>query len=156
MIANNFKKLKANGEQQDASSLDGDDDEVEGEDDNGNSSGSGYNYLLSMSLWSLTREHFERLLQQRDQKEEELNVLLGKTATNLWEADLDEFMEAYEAFLKKDEEERESLASNGKKKPAKRRARNTASSKDQPASKKLKTEPKETKVTKEESFSSDC
>lgn len=151
LIANNFKKLKANGEQQDASSLDGDDDEVEGEDDNGNSSGSGYNYLLSMSLWSLTREHFERLLQQRDQKEEELNVLLGKTATNLWEADLDEFMEAYEAFLKKDEEERESLASNGKKKPAKRRARNIASSKDQPASKKLKTEPKETKVTKKKS-----
>ncbi|KAM9894519.1 hypothetical protein OXX69_011335, partial [Metschnikowia pulcherrima] len=36
-----------------------------------------YDYLLGMSLWALTRERYEKLLQQKGEKEEELNILFG-------------------------------------------------------------------------------
>ena len=33
-----------------------------------------------MAIWSLTYERFMRIMQQRDQKEAELNALLSKSA----------------------------------------------------------------------------
>lgn len=65
-----------------------------------------YDYLLGMSLWSLSKERYEKLLKQRDEKEQELNELLGKTAKDLWRADLDTFMMEYAQFMKEDEESR--------------------------------------------------
>lgn len=69
-----------------------------------------YDYLLGMSLWSLTRERYEKLLRQRGEKEEELNVLLGKSAKDLWSEDLDAFMTGWQKFLNDDERERSRLA----------------------------------------------
>lgn len=63
---------------------------------------SSYDYLLNMALWSLTKEKYEKLLQQRDDREKELNDLLTKSAKDLWIIDLDQFDEAYEKFLKED------------------------------------------------------
>ncbi|GMG17922.1 unnamed protein product [[Candida] boidinii] len=37
-----------------------------------------YDYLLGMQIWSLTRERYEKLLKQRDEKEAELTELLVK------------------------------------------------------------------------------
>ncbi|VEU22515.1 DEKNAAC103537 [Brettanomyces naardenensis] len=85
-----------------------------------------YDYLLGMQIWSLTRERYEKLLNQRDTKEAELTALLGKSAKDLWSDDLEEFLIAWQLFLKEDEERRNSMvpdaASNsGKKKRARKR-----------------------------------
>lgn len=65
-----------------------------------------YDYLLGMSLWSLTRERYEKLLSQKEAKEAELNSILGKSAKDLWNEDLDAFLQSWEKFLKDDEFER--------------------------------------------------
>lgn len=82
-----------------------------------------YDYLLGMSLWSLTRERYEKLLQQKGLKEEELNILLGKNAKDLWSEDLESFMEGWQAFLDADELERSKLVAGPglKSKNAKRK-----------------------------------
>ncbi|EMG47037.1 TOP2 DNA topoisomerase 2 [Candida maltosa Xu316] len=115
-------------------------DGEEAEEEEEADSSSGYNYLLSMAIWSLTREHFERLLKQRDEKEKELEILLSKSAKDLWRADLIDFETEYDKFLIRDEQERESLASGKSKKPTKRRIK--AATKSEPPAKKIKTESK--------------
>lgn len=80
-----------------------------------------YDYLLGMSLWSLTRERYERLLKQCDDKQQELTRLLRKSAKDLWNEDLDEFLIAWEKFLKLDYEARASVIPlKGTKRKAKR------------------------------------
>ena len=76
------------------------------EEDEG--SASDYDYLLGMALWSLTAEkvrlvvglqltgQVERLLAERDGKEHELVALLKLTPQDIWNADLDEFMEEWQ------------------------------------------------------------
>lgn len=75
---------------------------MDSEEDEGSSSGMkksiGYDYLLSMPIYSLTREKVERLAADRAAKEAELNALLGRKPKDLWRADLEEFMMAWEAF----------------------------------------------------------
>ncbi|RKP29401.1 type II DNA topoisomerase [Metschnikowia bicuspidata] len=82
-----------------------------------------YDYLLGMPLWSLTREKYERLLRERAAREEELHVLLGKSAKDLWNENLDEFLEAWHKFLADDEAERSRLVRGSLLKAKKRRAR---------------------------------
>ncbi|KAK9455436.1 DNA topoisomerase [Dipodascopsis uninucleata] len=62
-----------------------------------------YDYLLGMPIWSLTRERYERLLKERDHKEEELNILLKKTAKDIWCEDLDDFEKSWIKFLEQDD-----------------------------------------------------
>lgn len=83
-----------------------------------------YDYLLGMSLWSLTRERYEKLLTQRDGKEEELNILLRKSAKDLWNDDLDAFMVSWEKLLDDFETERANfIRGPGSKAQKKRRAK---------------------------------
>lgn len=84
-----------------------------------------YDYLLGMSLWALTRERFERLMRQRDDKEEQLNILLGKSAKDLWNEDLDAFLVAYDEFLVNEEKRRLEItaASKKRKKTTKRKVK---------------------------------
>ncbi|KAG7664140.1 TOP2 [[Candida] subhashii] len=98
---------------------------------------SAYEYLLGMTIWSLTNERYLKLLKQRDQKESELNELLSKSAKDLWSIDLDEFLAEFDKFLIRDEHERESLSSGGDKK--KKRTRKAPAAKE-PAKKKVKVE----------------
>ena len=53
---------------------------------------SDYDYLLGMAIWSLTRERIEKLLQQAEDKEQELMALLELTPISIWNTDLDEFL----------------------------------------------------------------
>ena len=50
---------------------------------------SGYDYLLSMKIWSLTMERVKALTAERDEKRKEVDILLSKTAEDLWLEDLD-------------------------------------------------------------------
>lgn len=80
-----------------------------------------YDYLLGMSIWSLTRERYEKIMQQRDNKKEELTALLKLSAKDLWNNDLDAFLISWEKFLQDDLESRMAdIPTKGSKKTAKR------------------------------------
>uniref|UniRef100_A0A8C2TNK3 DNA topoisomerase 2 n=1 Tax=Coturnix japonica TaxID=93934 RepID=A0A8C2TNK3_COTJA len=64
----------------------------------GSTSGPDFNYILNMSLWSLTKEKVEELIKQRDSKERELNDLKRKSASDLWKEDLAAFVEELEVL----------------------------------------------------------
>ncbi|ORX87626.1 DNA topoisomerase II [Basidiobolus meristosporus CBS 931.73] len=68
-------------------------DEDEAEDEPANDEGiNGYNYLLSMPIWSLTKEKVDQLLEEIAKINQEVSDLMEKTPINLWEADLEEFV----------------------------------------------------------------
>jgi len=50
------------------------------------------NYLLDMEIWSLSFEHNQELLRQRDIKAAELHLLQEKAAVDLWKNDLANFL----------------------------------------------------------------
>ncbi|TFK47941.1 type II DNA topoisomerase [Heliocybe sulcata] len=58
---------------------------------------SDYDYLLGMAIWSLTKEKIDKLRQQASEKEQELLALLALTPIQLWNTDLDKFLEEWEA-----------------------------------------------------------
>uniref|UniRef100_H3A5L4 DNA topoisomerase 2 n=1 Tax=Latimeria chalumnae TaxID=7897 RepID=H3A5L4_LATCH len=61
--------------------------------DSGSTSGPDFNYILNMSLWSLTKEKVEELLKQKDTKGKELDNLKKKIPSDLWKEDLAAFVE---------------------------------------------------------------
>ncbi|XP_072268495.1 DNA topoisomerase 2-beta isoform X1 [Pyxicephalus adspersus] len=61
--------------------------------DSGTASGPDFNYILNMSLWSLTKEKVDELIKQRDSKGKELNDLKRKSSSDLWKDDLTAFIE---------------------------------------------------------------
>lgn len=83
---------------------------------------SSYDYLLGLPIWSLTRERYEKLLQQKANKEDELTELLKLTAKDLWSKDLDDFLVAWRQFLKDDEIKRTTLIAPKKGRGKKRAA----------------------------------
>ena len=56
----------------------------------------GFDYLLSMPIWSLTLERVHHLNKEKDEKEAELKTLLGRSAKDLWLADLSCFVAEWE------------------------------------------------------------
>ena len=72
----------------------------------GASSGPDYNYLLDMRISSLTLEKKEKLLKERDQKQEELAKLSKTTPKDMWRTDLAEFLKAYDK-LEEEEKDKE-------------------------------------------------
>lgn len=60
-----------------------------------------YDYLLSMPIYSLTRERVELLQKERQEKETELNRLLAQTPKDLWRADLDAFEQGWRERMNK-------------------------------------------------------
>ena len=94
----------------------------ESEDEERGGADHGFDYLLSMALWSLTAERVEHLRQERDVKQRELDELLGTTPKQLWERDLDAFLEEWEAFVDEMEKaERASASTAGGKKGGKKK-----------------------------------
>ncbi|XP_063973742.1 DNA topoisomerase 2 isoform X2 [Diachasmimorpha longicaudata] len=66
-----------------------------------------YDYLLGMTMWSLTKERKDELLKQRDLKVAELHRLQARTPMSLWKEDLDALLaelDRVEAKERKDEE----------------------------------------------------
>ena len=64
---------------------------------------SDYDYLLEMSISSLTAAKAKKLLAQRDEREKELHLLLELTPKQMWLSDLDAFDAAWEKVLEGDE-----------------------------------------------------
>ncbi|KAI0264983.1 DNA topoisomerase [Gloeopeniophorella convolvens] len=75
---------------------------------------SDYDYLLGMAIWSLTREKIEKLLQQAADKEKELLALLELTPIQIWNTDLDNFLEEWDKACQ-EWEEKSVLDASGKK-----------------------------------------
>ncbi|KAB7496958.1 DNA topoisomerase 2 [Armadillidium nasatum] len=74
-----------------------------------------YDYLLGMTMWTLTKEKKDELLKKRDAKVHELETLKVKSPSDLWLDDLNEFLkelDRVEAF------EREEGAVDSKKESA--------------------------------------
>lgn len=92
----------------------GEDEEAEEDEDNDVGDLADYDYLLGMAIWSLTKEKIERLLLQAQEKEVELLALLEKTPKDLWNSDLDRFVEEWEKDCLLFEEKKNTDA-NGKK-----------------------------------------
>lgn len=78
-----------------------------------------FDYLLGMTLWSLTKEKQDELLRQRDEKIAELKRLQFRTPISLWKEDLDNLLN--ELNKVEDKERKEDLKSNknNKKPPSK-------------------------------------
>lgn len=55
--------------------------------------GPDYDYLLGMTMWSLTKEKKDELLRKRDEKQTELRILQGKSAKDIWMEDLNNLLE---------------------------------------------------------------
>lgn len=51
-----------------------------------------FDYLLGMTMWSLTKEKKDDLLRQRDEKVTELKRLQARTPISLWKEDLDNLL----------------------------------------------------------------
>ncbi|KAF9977382.1 DNA topoisomerase 2 [Actinomortierella ambigua] len=96
--------------------------EGEGNGNGNGSSGAEYDYLLRMPIWSLTEEKVEQLKKEREGKNQELKILIGKSAYDLWNEDLDEFLAAWEGVLEADAAEEADMG-KGSKKGAKGKSR---------------------------------
>lgn len=59
----------------------------------GDGKGPDYDYLLGMTMWSLTKERKDELLRKRDEKQTELRILQGKSAKDIWMEDLNNLLE---------------------------------------------------------------
>ncbi|GAA5863655.1 hypothetical protein JCM3774_001204 [Rhodotorula dairenensis] len=86
----------------DVDEADADADEEEEDPQAAAGGNSDYDYLLQMALSSLTTERVDKLVAERDARERELEELMGRTAQDLWRADLDAFSEQWEDLLAKD------------------------------------------------------
>ena len=59
-----------------------------------------YNYLLNMSLMTLTWEEYEKLRKNIEELNQEYKLLLDKTEKDLYKDDLFELQKEYEKFIK--------------------------------------------------------
>nr|CAD7454987.1 unnamed protein product [Timema tahoe] len=77
-----------------------------------------YDYLLGMTMWTLTLEKKEELLRKRDEKLQELQTLQAKTPSRLWDDDLNALLEELEKVEAKEVEEENSTKGMKSKKGA--------------------------------------
>jgi len=78
-----------------------------------------YDYLLSMKIWSLTAEHIELLKKKLAEKKDELDNLSARTPRDMWEEDLDFFMELWDVFEKELNEFESNVGKTSSKKKVK-------------------------------------
>lgn len=84
----------------------------EADDDAVTAAGAGdYDYLLGMAIWSLTQERVEKLLRQIGDKEDEITVLTGRSAQDLWRTDLDELLLEWHTQLEEEDKRDKKLKS---------------------------------------------
>ncbi|KAH7396642.1 DNA topoisomerase [Phaeosphaeria sp. MPI-PUGE-AT-0046c] len=95
---------KKAGEQEDAQ--EDDEDEETGQAVNA----SDYDYLLGMAIWSLTQERVEKLRKQIGDKEEEIDTLIKLTPKDIWNVDLDAFVDEWNTQLDEDAKRKKKIA----------------------------------------------
>ena len=79
----------------------------------------GYNYLLSMKIWSLTRERYLKLLKQKEEAEQDIERIMNKQPKDMWLEDLEALEKEYIEFEELRQKKREANirdAQNSKKK----------------------------------------
>jgi len=95
---------------------DNDDNNDSDDDDNKNANKNGsYNYLLDMKLWMLTYEKLEELKKQMENEENEYERYNKLTIENIWESEIDEFIECYKIWLKEELSISDDINVKGKK-----------------------------------------
>ncbi|KAB7496963.1 DNA topoisomerase 2-alpha [Armadillidium nasatum] len=152
--------------------------ENESEVESSETSNLDYDYLLGMTMWTLTQEKKDELLKKRDEKIHELETLKKKSPSDLWLEDLDAFLKELDRVEQIEREEesgsnkKEAVTKTGKRKkliaevmpsPAaerivpvidlemKKRAEKAAGVAEKTKrTRKLKTEPKGKEVVKDE------
>ncbi|KAF2493216.1 type II DNA topoisomerase [Lophium mytilinum] len=82
---------------------------------------SDYDYLLGMAIWSLTQERVEKLLKQIGDKEVEIDDLIKLSPKDLWNRDLDLFVEEWHAQLSDEAKAAKKIANMGRRASAKLR-----------------------------------
>ncbi|XP_011340698.1 DNA topoisomerase 2 isoform X1 [Ooceraea biroi] len=78
-----------------------------------------FDYLLGMTMWSLTKEKKDDLLRQRDEKVSELKRLQARTPISLWKEDLDNLLIELNKLEEKERKEETKSKQNEKKPPSK-------------------------------------
>ncbi|XP_011297217.1 DNA topoisomerase 2 isoform X2 [Fopius arisanus] len=78
-----------------------------------------FDYLLGMTMWSLTKERKDELLKQRDTKIGELQRLQAKTPMGLWKEDLDALLAELNRVEEKERKDEEKPKAGAKKTAAK-------------------------------------
>ena len=68
-----------------------------------------FDYLLSMTMWTLTLERKEELLKKKQEKHAELDRLRATKKEDLWRADLKELMTNLDEFERKQEEQQKAM-----------------------------------------------
>lgn len=78
-----------------------------------------FDYLLGMTLWSLTKEKKDELLRQKDDKLTELKRLQARTPISLWKEDLDNLLNELNRLEEKERKEEQKSKQCIKKPPSK-------------------------------------
>lgn len=63
-----------------------------------NATEASYNYITTTGLFNLTVEEVDKIKKQLEDKKEEIAILEGKSPSEMWIEELDQFMEAYEIW----------------------------------------------------------
>ena len=74
-------------------------DKGEGEGEEAELSGQGYKYLLKLPMDSVSEENVQKLLNEKQKKEKELEELSSKTVKQMWMKDLEELEVEYNKFI---------------------------------------------------------
>ncbi|XP_011168143.1 DNA topoisomerase 2 isoform X2 [Solenopsis invicta] len=77
-----------------------------------------FDYLLGMTMWSLTKEKKDDLLRQRDEKIAELKRLQARTPMSLWKEDLDSLLAELNKLEEKEMKEQKKSKQSDKKPPS--------------------------------------
>ncbi|XP_029170014.1 DNA topoisomerase 2 isoform X2 [Nylanderia fulva] len=77
-----------------------------------------FDYLLGMTMWSLTKEKKDELLRQRDEKLAELKRLQARTPISLWKEDLDNLLAELNKLEEKEQKEENKAKQTTKKPPS--------------------------------------
>ena len=86
-----------------------DEEEEKEDEENAELGAADYDYLLSMPIWSLTKERIDRLQKQISEREAEVDSLSKLTPQDIWKKDLDDFINEWR-FQLEDEANRQKKA----------------------------------------------
>ncbi|VDO55007.1 unnamed protein product [Haemonchus placei] len=112
-----WKELQKKKELEESGEYDMEDEEQESEGNKDlDTKLSDYDYLVGMALIKLSEEEKNKLLKESDDKMKELRELESKTWADLWNADLDTFLEALNKQEAKEKADLESNIKNAAKK----------------------------------------
>jgi DNA topoisomerase-2 len=78
-----------------------------------------YDYLLGMPIWSLTQERIDRIKKQIGDKELEIDELIKLTPKEIWNKDLDDFLEEWNTQLSEEQQRKKKLRNSGRRASAK-------------------------------------